>query len=228
MLYLPLFDLAQKNEAWAGTYLGGVVGVRLLKELKGEPARNMEGQLLQKKMISSTRMFGKPTKKLSDIKEAVATYTCRATEKLRRQKSAANIIHVFVVPKEKTDAAHFRHGPTVSCYSCLPTATSDSALLIKAAVQMAGQLFEEGRIYKKAGVMLSGLVPDASIQSNMFLPAAHNSKRMLMAMIDNMNFAMRDDIIKFAASGTSRNWKMRQELRSARYTTRWNEMFVVK
>jgi DNA polymerase V len=49
-----------------------------------------------------------------------------------------------------------------------------------------------------------------------------------MDMIDNINFSQRDDILKFAASGTARDWKMRQELRSPRYTTRWEEMFVVK
>lgn len=37
----------------------------------------------------------------------------------------------------------------------------------------------------------------------------------------NINFSMRDDVLKFATSGLSRNWKMRQELRSKRYTTRW-------
>ena len=76
--------------------------------------------------------------------------------------------------------------------------------------------------------MLSGLVPDETIQGNLFVEEKHNGKRLLMNMLDNVNFAMRDDIIKFAASGTKRDWKMRQELRSPRYTTRWSEMFVVK
>ncbi|MEO6405634.1 MAG: Y-family DNA polymerase [Ferruginibacter sp.] len=222
------FDLVKKNEPWARANLGGVTGVRLLKELKSEPSTDLQDQLVNKKMIASTRMFGKPAKTLSDIQEAVATYTTRAAEKLRRQQSAANIIHVFVVPKEISTGKHFRHGPTISLYSILPMATSDTSVLIKAATQMAAQLFEEGRIYKKAGVMLSGLVPDENIQANLFTPQLHNSNRLLMDMIDNMNFAMRDDIIKFAASGTTRNWKMRQELRSPRYTSRWNEIFVLK
>jgi DNA polymerase V len=34
--------------------------------------------------------------------------------------------------------------------------------------------------------------------------------------------------LKYATSGTDRNWKMRQELRSKRYTTRWEELFEVK
>ena len=76
--------------------------------------------------------------------------------------------------------------------------------------------------------MLSGIVPDTSIQGNLFTPPAENKSRLLMSMIDNVNFAMRDDVLKFAASGTSRDWKMRQELRSPRYTTRWDELFEIK
>ena len=76
--------------------------------------------------------------------------------------------------------------------------------------------------------MLSGLVPDETIQGNLFTEKRGNEQRMLMDMLDNVNFSMRDDIIKFAASGTKRDWKMRQEMRSGRYTTRWDELFEVK
>ena len=222
------FDLTKKTEEWAHKNLGGVVGIRLIKELKGEPAIEMEKELTNKKMIATTRMFGSPVKNICDIKEAVATYTSKAAEKLRRQKSAASIISVFVVPREQSHNTYFRHGPTVSSYVTLPVATSSTNELIKPAVLLVDKLFEPGRIYKKAGVMLSGLVPDETIQGNLFAEEKHNGKRLLMDMLDNVNFAMRDDIIKFASSGTTRDWKMRQELRSPRYTTRWNEMFVVK
>jgi DNA polymerase V len=222
------FDLTKKTEEWAHKNLGGVVGIRLLKELKGETASEMKEELVVKKMIATTRMFGSPVKNIGDIKEAVATYTSRAAEKLRRQQSAASIVSVFVVPKEQSHNTYFRHGPTVSSYTTLPVATSATNELIKPAVLLVDKLYEQGRIYKKAGVMLSGLVPDATIQGNLFVPEKENGKRLLMNMLDNVNFAMRDDIVKFAASGTARDWKMRQELRSPRYTTRWEEMFVVK
>lgn len=218
------FDLTKKNEEWAHKNLGGVVGIRLIKELKGESVNEMEKQLTVKKMIATTRMFGSPVKNIGDIKEAVATYTSKAAEKLRRQLSAANIISVFVVPREQSHNTHFRHGPTVSSYITLPIATSSTHELIKPAVKLVDKLFVEGKLYKKAGVMLSGLVPDATIQGNLFVDEATNNKRLLMSMMDNVNFAMRNDMLKFAASGTNRDWKMRQELRSPRYTSRWNEM----
>ena len=80
--------------------MGGVVGVRLIKELKGEQTIEMKDPLEQKKMIATTRMFGKPVYELHDLKEAIATYTSRAAEKLRRQSCAANFIDVFVVTND--------------------------------------------------------------------------------------------------------------------------------
>lgn len=57
--------------------------------------------------------------------------------------------------------------------------------------------------------MLSGLVLDTVIQDNLFMPEAQNRNRYLMDMMDNINFRMRNDILKFAASGTHKNCKMR-------------------
>ena len=222
------FDLTKKTEEWAYKNLGGVVGIRLVKELKGEPANEMKDELTVKKMIATTRMFGSPVKNIDDIKEAIATYISRAAEKLRRQQSAANTVSVFVVPKEQSHNTYFRHGPTISSHIILPIATSATNELIKPAVKLVDKLYEQGRIYKKAGVMLSGIVPDDTIQGNLFVEEKHNGKRLLMSMLDNVNFAMRDDMVKFAASGTTRDWKMRQELRSPRYSTRWEELFEVK
>ena len=58
-----------------------------------------------------------------------------------------------------------------------PVATSATNELIKPAMQLVDQLFEQGRHYKKAGVTLSGLVPDECIQANLFVEEKKNGKR---------------------------------------------------
>lgn len=222
------YHLTQMPEEWARKNLGGVVGLRLIKELKGEPFIVMDEELVQKKMIATTRMFGTPVKDKQSIKEAVATYTSRAAEKLRRQFGAASAISAFVVPKMPRSAdGHFSHGPTISDCIMLPHPTCVTNELIKAAMKIVDRIYEEGKLYKKAGVMLSGIIQDTSVQGNFFIPKENNN-RMLMSMMDNINFSMRNDILKFAASGTKRNWKMRQEFRSPRYTSRWDELCEVR
>jgi len=224
---LTAWDLRQMPEEWARKNLGGVVGVRLIKELRGEKAIVMN-EFKDKKMIATTRMFGDAVTSLSDIKEAVSTYTSRAAEKLRRQYSAASTINVFVVTNEKgEEGAHFKHGPTYSRHKILSSPTAVTNELIKPAMQLAEQLYQEGKKYKKAGVILSGIVPDNSIQADLF-EERKSIGRFLMEQIDNINFSMRDDSVKYVASGLKRDWKMRQELRSPRYTTRWDELREVK
>jgi DNA polymerase V len=219
-------QLSRMSEEFGKMYLGGVTGIRLIKELKGEPAKDMEEELVNKKMIATTRMFGSPVGDIESIKEAVATYTSRAAEKLRRQHSAARTISVFVVAKGENHNVDFRganHGDSVT----LPAATSFTNELIKPAVAIVDRLFQKGTQYKKAGVMLSGIVPDNSIQANLFFSETKNCERKLMDMIDNVNFSQRDDVLKFAASGTERNWKMQQNFISDRHTTRWDELYEV-
>ncbi|HEY1871843.1 MAG TPA: DUF4113 domain-containing protein, partial [Chitinophagaceae bacterium] len=138
-------------------------------------------------------------------------------------------VSAFIVPKLPRDAGgHFSHGPMISDCVMLPHATSVTSDLIKAAMQIVDRVYEEGKLYKKAGVMLSGIIQDTSVQGNFFVPHAQNNNRFLMSMMDNINFSMRNDILKFAASGTARKWKMRQEFRSPRYTSRWDELCEVK
>jgi len=221
------WQLRDMNEEWARKNLGGVVGVRLIKELKGEPCIEMKDPLEIKKMIATTRMFGKPVYDLKDLREAIATYASRAAEKLRRQACAANMIDVFIVTNDQR-GKEYRYNPqTKHKNAVLPRATSNTNELIMHAVFLVEKLYKQGPKYLKAGVILGGITPDKSIQGNLFLTPGGNMQRYLMETIDNINFSMRDDIVKFVSSGLIRNWKMRQELRSNRFTTRWNELFKI-
>jgi DNA polymerase V len=138
------------------------------------------------------------------------------------------VVSVFIVPKEQDHMTGFRHGPNISSHTSLPEPTSLTHELIKPAIKLVEQLYENGRTYKKAGVMLSGIVPDNSIQGNLFVPHAENQNRFLMNTIDNINFALRDDSVKFGSAGMIKDWKIRQQLRSGRHTTRREELAAVK
>lgn len=54
----------------------------------------------------------------------------------------------------------------------------------------------------------------------------HDEK--LMAVIDLLNRRYGSGTIRFASEGIRQDWKMRSDLRSPRYTTRWDELLVVK
>ena len=217
-------DLKAMPEEWARQHLGGVVGVRLMKELNGIHAIGLQEQLSTKKMVSCTRRFGHPLTDLSQMKEAVATYVCRAAEKLRRQQGAAKKMTVFVIEKALDTGDIYKPNEPIELHVNLEVATSNTADLIKPAVALLEKLYQQGVIYEKAGVIFSKLVPDAALQSNFFVPGSSAEQKELMSKVDNINFSMRNELVKFGSSGISRPWKMKQEHLTPRYTTRWSDL----
>jgi DNA polymerase V len=147
---------------------------------------------------------------------------------LRRQYGAATGIDVFVVTNGSQGAAYEYNPQHHHRYHTMTRATCDTAELIKITLPLVETLYRQGTKYVKAGVMLTGIVPDDSLQGDLFSSPTRNQNRALMQAMDNINFSMRDDMVKFVSSGLTRNWKMRQEMRSKRFTTRWDEVYVVK
>lgn len=217
------WDLRNRSEAWARKNLGGVTGERLLRELRGEPCIDLKDQLETKKMIGTSRMFGRQVSTLTEIREAVAAYISRAAEKLRRQQGAASEISVFLVCQNRSTSAEYQPVSS-SRWTSLPMATSLTQVLISYALPLVDALFVPGNRYIKAGVLLGGILPDRALQENMFGQLPREEMKKLMAAVDNVNFSMQSDTVSFAATGTARQWKMRQDMRSPRYTTRWEEL----
>ncbi len=224
------YALSIKDLSWGKRFLGGVPGMKLIRELKGMHSHDMQTPRTSKKMIATTRMFGRTVSEWQEIEEALATYATRTAEKLRRQHSAAYGVSVFLLKKTppQTDISHYHHGRQVSGYVKLDNPSNLTPDIIKAVVTLGKSLFEQGELYKKAGVILSDFVPDNALQTNLFVAPRDQNRKKLMNVIDNMNAAFRDDILKFATSGTQKNWKMRSERRSKRYTTRWDELCLVR
>jgi len=222
------WQLSHMPEEWARKHLGGIVGVRMIRELKGISCIPMKDPLENKKMISSTRMFGKPVFTIEELREAVATYVSRAAEKLRRQGCSAKVMDVFAVTNGK-DGEKYAYDPRSDHrYVEMNHATSFTNELISYAMPLVESLFRPGHKYVKAGVILGEIVPDASVQGSLFDQQDPGRRKELMEAVDNLNFSMRNDVVKYVASGLKRNWKMRQEMRSGKYTTRWEELFEIK
>ncbi len=221
------WQLRNMPEDWAQKNMGGVVGVRMIKELNGLSCIPMKDPLETKKMIATTRRSGQPVFEREDLNEAIAADGARAADKLRRQFSAAQMIQVFLVTNG-TRSGKYEYNPQSRYqYSTLPEATSDTSTLLRHALPLAEKLYQPGFKYLKGGVILSGLVPAQAIQANLFPDNHLPYNKSLLEAVDNINFSHRDDVVKYVASGLKRNWKMRQELRSKRYTTRWDELYKI-
>jgi len=205
--------------------LGGVVGERLVRQLRGEEMGEMLPPREVKKMILTSRMFGRAVTELKEIEEAIVTYASRAAEKLRRQCSVAGELQVFVVYENKEEGYYSTR--SIGNYRLLPVATSDTIVLAKLAVMLIREVFKPGLKYKKGGVILGRIQSEDAIQQNLFAPPVKLNKKLMLA-IDNINVAYGSDMISVASAGNAKTWKMRQEMRSPRYTTHWHEIMAIK
>jgi len=196
-----------------------VVGLRLKKELEGTATIGLE-ETKTKKMIATTRSFDKMYTDYESIKERVATFAISCAEKLRRQGSHCNMIMVFIRTNGfRKDLPQYSRNIVVNT-QC---PTNSSIELTKYAIQGLKHIYQCGYSYKKAGVIVMGLAPADQKQLNLF-KETNPKHKPLMEMVDRLNQVYGNNKIKFASQSPGRQWKMKQEKRSPRYTTNIHEI----
>lgn len=218
------YDLVKMPDEWVRKNLS-VVGLRTKKELLGESCFQMEEEPPAKKAICTSRSFGKMQSDEAYISEAISTFASACGSKLRAQQSCANIIMVFIHtnPFRKDDPQYY---PTRVVK--LPAATNSSIELVKYARMALKQIYKPGLRYKKAGVILSGIVPERHVQLSLYDHVDHPKHQRVMSAMDKLNARYGREFVQLAAQGTGRVWKLRQEKLSPCYTTRWEDVIVVK
>jgi DNA polymerase V len=205
-----------------------VVLERLVRELRGEICLQMEEMPEPKKNITCSRSFSYLVTELKDLEEAVATYAARAGEKLRAQDSVASAIYVYIRTNQfRKDDPHYANAASLG----FPQPTSHGGELIATALEGLRGIYRPEYLYKKAGVILLDLqnCAAAQAQGDLFgLAAGRKRGDALMNVVDRLNRTMGRDTIAFASQGIERPWKLRADLRSPRYTTRWDELPVAR
>ena len=199
-----------------------VVGLRLKKELLGESVLDLD-MISPKKRIATTRSFEKYTNDFEYVKERVSTFAVSCAEKLRKQNSSCNLLTLFIQtnPFDKEKAQYYR---TISIH--LPYQSNSSITLSKVAVKAFEQIYKDGYAYKKAGIIVSGLVPEDQRQLSLFEEENTHHPNLMKAM-DVLNKKFGAAKVKLASQDLDRTWKMRQERLSPCYTTKWKDLLIV-
>jgi len=110
----------------------------------------------------------------------------------------------------------------------LPVASNLNPILVKAAFKALDAIFLDGLMYKKAGVIVDGIIPDNQLQGNLFFEGDPAKQNKLSVVNDSINRRYGRDTLKLAAQGTQKEWKLRQEKLSKNYTTKLSEIITVK
>lgn len=216
------YQFTQLSDDWVRKNMS-VVGLRLKHDLEGKPTLDFE-KVANKKMIATTRSFEGMLTNYDDIKERVSTFAVSCSEKLRRQNTHCNMLMVFLHTNGfRKDLPQY--GRNIVIKTNYPTNSSFD--LIKYADIGLKQIFKEKYHYKKAGVIVMGLTPDNQKQYSLF--SSENPKHEpIMNIVDRLNKAYGNNKIKFGSQSLGRQWKMKQERLSPKYSTKINDIIEVK
>jgi len=216
------FDFTQLTDDWVRNNFS-ITEWKLKKDLEGIPTIALEIKEA-KRSIATTRSFEYTYSDIENIKERISTFAASCAEKLRDQNSSCHMIIVMLSSdRHKKDAEQHSASKTV----IFPYPTDSTLSITKAAVEAVKTIFKTEIKYKRAGVIVTGLVPTDNHQLNLFLH--ENPKhRPLMSAIDRLNKKYKTDTIKLANQDLQRTWKMKQERLSPKYTTKINDIITVK
>ena len=218
--------LRDVDDRWARSKLN-VVQRRTIMELRGTPCITVDSAPVSRQSLIWTRSFGRKLTEKEPVFEAVAAFAARVGFKLRKRKLAASYLYVFASVRGSGSSHSSYSGSSVSASCMLPSPTSGTPELVRCAHELLERCFVEGQKYFRAGVVAHGLVPESSLQTNLFSTTEKNpSETRAMQAMDRINRRWGKEILSVAAAGTQQLWKMKQERLSPRYTTNWDEISV--
>ena len=218
------FQLAQAPDKWVQNKMT-IVGLRMVKELRGISCLDLEEDIPPKKEIVSSKSFGSAVTELQDMQEATAEYCLRAVEKLREEHQVASQITVFITTNR------FKNEPQYANYATarLPLPSAYSPDFLHAVSVLMKKIYRSGYNYKKSGVMISDIRHQSKAPLDFFQPCYLDDKRkVIMDCLDEINEKMGSHRLTYAASGIGKPWQMKREALTPSYTTSWQHIPVVK
>ncbi|WP_207431496.1 Y-family DNA polymerase [Sabulibacter ruber] len=217
------YDLTQQTDSFVKKHMT-VVGLRTVRELRGEPCIELELAPPTKQNICTSRSFGEPLTQLSDIEEALAAHTVRCAAKLRKQQSCANAFTIILETSRFIDPRQtYLNSRTVQ----LESPTASELVLVPKALEALRILFRPGFRYKRTGILVSGLVPATQVQQSLFEPDHRQRDQDLMQTLDFLRKRFGHTALRYGVQGTGKKWQLKSENLSPCYTTRLEGLLKV-
>ena len=220
------YELTQRSDRWIQNHMS-IVGLKLVKELRGIPCFHMETEWRPKQSICTSRTFGKELYTFEQLAQVVSTYATLCSAKLRKQHSCAKTVTVFILTNLYRKQGCISYSGVRKIQ--LEAPTNNSMEIISASIIALRSIYRSNCRYKKAGVIISDILPNSNVQLSLFHDIKDIEKRhSLMNAIDSLNDIYGRMKVRFAVNGFNRKWKMKQKFLSPCYTTRINELIWVK
>ena len=184
-----------------------VLSSRTAMELRGIPCIDLEATSSKRKSCVVSRSFGQRVENFQELKEAIASYSLNASEKIRSESLVTKSITVFIrTSLFQSRFGYYSNSKTID----FPIATNNSIEIVKAAISSLETIFKNGYRYQKAGVMLSRL-SDSVDGKNLFSSEKDKKINSLMKSIDNTNHRYGRSTLSLASAGVHKRWNTRRQ-----------------
>ena len=197
-----------------------VVGERLHKELCGIRALDLEIDEPNENM-NCARSFETFLQKKEDIAEQLSSYVAHVCRRLRKQRRLCNEISVFIATSQFLQNKRYK-----DIRIKLPYSTNSQLEINFFAQAMLRAIYLPGYSYVKAGITLSRLVPDDSIQVSLFQNRNERHPKLMEAM-DRVNRKYGENAVK-AASQPKKTFNMRQNFLRPEWTCKIEDVLVIE
>lgn len=217
------YDFTKCSSTWVRGKMG-VSGLRTWQELRGESCIEFEQTQINKQSISTSRTFAKEMHTFDELNSALTHFATSISAKLRKQKSCVGQISLFIYTNKHREDQPQRFETHIEKL-IVPT---DSTLeIIKIVSSSLKRIFCSGYGYKRAGITLSDLSPNNSVQSALFDEIDRGKHSKLMRSIDSLNSNFGEATIMIASQSGYKLGVNSNHI-SPNYTTDWDEIVEVR
>ena len=191
-------DFARRPKEWVKAKYH-VTGLRTWAELNGINAIDIDDMYkVTKKTIMTSRSLPDMISDLGDLHSHVANHAARCAAKLRKQDCACSAVTVFIASNYfREDLPQY----TGSATATFATATSATGQIVETAARVLDAIYRPGIRYKRAGVMVSEIVPADCVQLDLFSynPVLGQKYKAVSEAIDEINSRLGADTVMMAA-----------------------------
>ena len=225
-----------------------ITGMKTVQELNAVQAIDYELREKRKKMTTS-KSFAYPVTSLMELEVALCEYCQISVTKLREEKQACSHISVYLMTARQFDENQ-KHKEYFNALSYqFAKKTSFLPEILSVAKSLLKRMYREGYEYRKVMVCLMKLSEAGEAQEELFdfsdyensLKGSHSitntQKEALMAVCDEINMrygklclhpGLRNAVKDKTSEGKAVSWKMKRNMLSPHYTTRLEEVPIVK
>ena len=175
-----------------------VNGLKTKMEILGLYCHPIKPIPQQKKNIASTRSFGQDIDSFDQIAEAMYTYIKNGVKKLEDNGISPNRATIFMAGNKHKDEKHYSSNQII-----FHKQTRDVNEIWSQIYPYLRKMFKTGKKYKKCGIIFNELMPEKVEQGTLF----SSSIQIIQPPVN-----------------IDKNWEMKQDFVSQKFTTNWNDI----